>query len=58
MFKFISPVVAAVAVLLNPTFADEWVTLKNCRLEVCKFARGEIYGRIAFHIEFSRARIM
>ena len=32
MFKFISPVVAAFAVLLNSTFADEWVTLKDCRL--------------------------
>jgi endonuclease YncB( thermonuclease family) len=32
MFKFISPVVAAFAVLLNSTFADEWVTLTNCRL--------------------------
>lgn len=32
MLKFISPVVAAFAVLLNSTFADEWVTVKNCRL--------------------------
>ena len=32
MLKFISPVVAAFAVLLNSTFADEWVTLKDCRL--------------------------
>lgn len=32
MLKFISPVVAAFAVLLNSTFADKWVTVKNCRL--------------------------
>jgi len=32
MLKIISPVVAAFAVFLNSTFADEWVTLKNCRL--------------------------